>query len=84
MANCPKGSNPKPDKNIELGGIQGAIERKIHPTSSSVEGWQVTFRIVPVKRLKGTGMLCSRFNTRLSLVPFKKNVCMETHVITWA
>jgi hypothetical protein len=64
MANCPKGSNPKLDKNIELGRIQGAIERKNHPTSSSVEGWHVTFRILPVKR--------QDFNTRLGLVPFKK------------
>lgn len=61
MANCLKGSNPKLDNNIELGGIQGVIERKIHVTSSSVEGWHVIFRIVPTKTLKGTGVLCSRF-----------------------
>jgi hypothetical protein len=30
MADCPKGGNPKVDKNIELVEIQGAIERKIH------------------------------------------------------
>jgi hypothetical protein len=61
MANCLKGSNPKLDNNIELGGIQGVIEWKIHITSSSVEGWHVIFRIVPAKTLKGIGMLCSRF-----------------------
>jgi hypothetical protein len=60
MANCPKGSNPKPNKKIELGGIHDAIEQKIHP-KSSVEGWHVIFRIVPVKRLMGIGMLCSKF-----------------------
>jgi hypothetical protein len=60
MANCPKGSNPKPNKKIELGEIHGAIEQKIH-LKSSVEGWHVTFRIVPMKRLRGIGMFCSRF-----------------------